>query len=181
MRAIRFSFQLTASQGGWQIDSREKARAIIFQLTASQGGWLDIATYRWNDWYFNSQPHKEADSCRGHITSRCRGFQLTASQGGWRLMHHLNWIQSFYFNSQPHKEADGKCMDEETQKTRNFNSQPHKEADRYRRSKKRSRVKISTHSLTRRLTLYWSGIQHYQFISTHSLTRRLTYSWIFSE
>ena len=82
-------------------------RFRIFQLTASQGGWLHIlwSHYSGNDisthsltrrltdcrcsgrsvcWYFNSQPHKEAD--RHGITER------------------KNWR---HFNSQPHKEADG--------------------------------------------------------------------------
>ena len=33
------TFQLTASQGGWHIDSVPPAFRKVFQLTASQGGW----------------------------------------------------------------------------------------------------------------------------------------------
>ena len=54
-----------------------------------------------------------------------------------------------------------------------FNSQPHKEAD----GKTYGGLKyciISTHSLTRRLTLNYTRIPIYCAISTHSLTRRLT-------
>ena len=59
-------------------------------------------------------------------------------------------VRSAYFNSQPHKEAD--CGKGGLYAIRaNFNSQPHKEAD----AEKEQRFycsKISTHSLTRRLT-----------------------------
>ena len=64
------------------------------------------------------------------------------------------WIESniqMYFNSQPHEEAD----DENgvlIPAIGNFNSQPHEEADWYS-CFKTSEGGISTHSLTRRLTL----------------------------
>ena len=55
-----------------------------------------------------------------------------------------------------------------------FNSQPHKEADNtimfyY------IHTNISTHSLTRRLTIKPFSLSANPCISTHSLTRRLTY------
>ena len=54
-----------------------------------------------------------------------------------------------------------------------FNSQPHKEAD-YHGSGVPMIRGISTHSLTRRLTII-EGSKHIVYdISTHSLTRRLT-------
>ena len=56
-----------------------------------------------------------------------------------------------HFNSQPHKEADQflkLCFVAKT----NFNSQPHKEADR-NFTRQESVGIISTHSLTRRLTV----------------------------
>ena len=56
---------------------------------------------------------------------------------------------------------------------RNFNSQPHKEADVFNPLSIRYWT-ISTHSLTRRLTLYIRNHHTNQNISTHSLTRRLT-------
>ena len=78
--------------------------------------------------HFNSQPHKEADT-----------FQLSQV--------HTQW----YFNSQPHKEAD-EYSPKKLKFVRYFNSQPHKEADFYLWQKE-SDSHISTHSLTRRLTL----------------------------
>ena len=79
-----------------------------------------------------------------------------------------------YFNSQPHKEADDRKAGL-YDLAKNFNSQPHKEADLTALDKALN-GKISTHSLTRRLTdtqtIYnWDS----DSISTHSLTRRLTY------
>ena len=76
---------------------------------------------------FNSQPHKEADI-----------FET--------LVININC----HFNSQPHKEADEEYLSNRG-KLKYFNSQPHKEADLdkvYDKGEKR----ISTHSLTRRLT-----------------------------
>ena len=58
---------------------------------------------------------------------------------------------SVYFNSQPHKEADGKGIASGQQSS------------------------ISTHSLTRRLTIRTTQVYVYVDISTHSLTRRLTF------
>ena len=145
--------------------------------------------------HFNSQPHKEADGgvfpsprissisthsltrrlTRNSLSSISQFlFQLTASQGGWRTYHCLV-CRRCYFNSQPHKEADriSSCF--------------------------AFIIVISTHSLTRRLTiwliilppqsLYFNSQPHKEAdnrvgdcavraicISTHSLTRRLTES-----
>ena len=54
-----------------------------------------------------------------------------------------------------------------------FNSQPHEEADGYG-IRKTSKETISTHSLTKRLTIKVFVIHTFLFISTHSLTKRLT-------
>ena len=54
-----------------------------------------------------------------------------------------------------------------------FNSQPHEEADSFR-SFGSYGVKISTHSLTKRLTIIFSQLYSWKAISTHSLTKRLT-------
>ena len=56
-----------------------------------------------------------------------------------------------YFNSQPHKEAD-LTKPEYVPIIEHFNSQPHKEADQSLRAI-RADYSISTHSLTRRLTV----------------------------
>ena len=57
----------------------------------------------------------------------------------------------FYFNSQPHKEADVRLITYLTFLI-HFNSQPHKEADAGYVIHDNSLI-ISTHSLTRRLTI----------------------------
>ena len=98
---------------------------------------------------FNSQPHKEAD-----------------------YVHTRNSTVRKHFNSQPHKEADARCLFS-MEYPRDFNSQPHKEADRARDRTCR-RERISTHSLTRRLTQAYAPYWVSKCISTHSLTRRLT-------
>ena len=79
-----------------------------------------------------------------------------------------------YFNSQPHKEADG-ISSSLLYPSQYFNSQPHKEADGNRAHMPMYHAEISTHSLTRRLTLLLRETLRFYYISTHSLTRRLTH------
>ena len=76
-------------------------------------------------------------------------FQLTASRRGWQSSTQEKEIR-YYFNSQPHEEADG--------------------GHRF----KSPAESISTHSLTKRLTIKVFVIHTFLFISTHSLTKRLT-------
>ena len=147
---ILIVFQLTASQGGWLLETFSMRLFSIFQLTASQGGWRSLR------------------SCCNWLSV----FQLTASQGGWRnwynnrkwrkristhsltrrltIFVYLTYIIHHYFNSQPHKEADQYSVIVVC-----FNC-------------------ISIHSLTRRLTSFESETNANIDISTHSLTRRLT-------
>ena len=54
-----------------------------------------------------------------------------------------------------------------------FNSQPHEEADDYVITCD-SAENISTHSLTKRLTVMIVDYDNQEIISTHSLTKRLT-------
>ena len=84
------AFQLTASRGGWQQNGLDREFPLTFQLTASRGGWphflselcansvisthsltrrLTIVTTRpWSvEYYFNSQPHEEADSIHSKV------------------------------------------------------------------------------------------------------------------
>ena len=79
-----FSFQLTASRGGWRYSEKEYYKAIsisthsltrrltaivllvknwdtVFQLTASRGGWPTTCRMTLCILHFNSQPHEEAD------------------------------------------------------------------------------------------------------------------------
>ena len=78
---------------------------------------------------FNSQPHKEADNTTKTLEILKQLFQLTASQGGWHYWLSQLRLLIHHFNSQPHKEAD----------------------DLYGLAP--VGVYISTHSLTRRLTI----------------------------
>ena len=85
----------------------------------------------------------------------------------------MQWFwRSEYFNSQPHKEAD-LTKPEYVPIIEHFNSQPHKEADG-KGIASGQQSSISTHSLTRRLTIRTTQVYVYVDISTHSLTRRLT-------
>ena len=128
-KGTQVKFQLTASQGGWHQKGGWEHGKKKFQLTASQGGWRKTRVSFWLITHFNSQPHKEADCTEVITMTREQAFQLTASQGGWRSGAASRPPATVHFNSQPHKEADPI-----TYKTR---------ASHY----------ISTHSLTRRLTL----------------------------
>ena len=76
------------------------------------------------------------------------------------------------FNSQPHEEADV-INGIRLYVIAYFNSQPHEEAD-VDNMKWGNHVRISTHSLTRRLTKDNNVPMSVYIISTHSLTRRLT-------
>ena len=125
---------------------------IVFQLTASRRGWRTI-------WcitapltpHFNSQPHEEADFAEERNLHFHFLFQLTASRRGWHgglkyCIEHKN------FNSQPHEEAD-KTKGLSVSEHGYFNSQPHEEADDSNFTVYNG-VNISTHSLTKRLTLF---------------------------
>ena len=57
----RWTFQFTASQGGWPRRILITRITGVFQFTASQGGWRRIHSPCQTWLYFNSQPHKEAD------------------------------------------------------------------------------------------------------------------------
>ena len=123
--------------------------------------------------YFNSQPHKEAD---GISSSLLYPSQYFNSQPHKEADHSIKngFYRHRHFNSQPHKEADpggfNLCCG-----WWYFNSQPHKEADGNRAYMPMYHAEISTHSLTRRLTLLLRETLRFYYISTHSLTRRLTH------
>ena len=91
-------------------------------------------------------------------------------------METLECCLKINFNSQPHKEADKERHIYKNQKL-NFNSQPHKEADKGLEGLGSLGV-ISTHSLTRRLTIINRRNRTCFIISTHSLTRRLTMNMV---
>ena len=120
-----------------------------FQLTSSQGGWLVDSLQHSQAVYFNSHPHKEDDFSASFRSSISHIFQLTSSQGGWPILFFFHSLE-LYFNSHPHKEDD---------KTDNAEDYPEE---------------ISTHILTRRMTMYHPCSCCARTISTHILTRRMT-------
>ena len=80
--------------------------STAFQLTASRRGWQEYVLIQTPFYYFNSQPHEEADLLPAYLLQlRTISFQLTASRRGWRCFCCWIWIHK-YFNSQPHEEAD---------------------------------------------------------------------------
>ena len=100
------TFQLTASRGGW----RFPRVPTIPYLAISTHSLTRRLTRYWRSWYvhrwyFNSQPHEEADDIGRYYEHVPGAFQLTASRGGW---HNITVKRSWwtYFNSQPHEEAD---------------------------------------------------------------------------
>ena len=122
-------------------------------------------------YHFNSQPHEEADdgqSIDADIVS-ISTHSLTR-----RLTNDNVWFgrEEKDFNSQPHEEADN-ILRYFLSSLHHFNSQPHEEAD-IGNFTNQSQTGISTHSLTRRLTLPNPTFFKKIVISTHSLTRRLT-------
>ena len=100
-------------------------------------------------YYFNSQPHEEADDNLITLITAGFTFQLTASRRGWleRFEFRCSYL---HFNSQPHEEADDSVTCRKWQDH------------------------ISTHSLTKRLTFLFLMFRQSRKISTHSLTKRLT-------
>ena len=144
--------------------------------------------------YFNSQPHEEADiiqtvyslicsisthSLTKRLTSRTqsslsalRNFNSQPhEEADYIRFHRTKFLQ--YFNSQPHEEADS-IGTPPSNLLQYFNSQPHEEAD-FRKNLVNGKCVISTHSLTKRLTIKGSINPTYGKISTHSLTKRLTW------
>ena len=100
--------------------------------------------------HFNSQPHKEADRIRKipefhlfHFNSQ--PHEEADSWGWWKTQ------AGNHFNSQPHEEADQWSMGMHIYLL-HFNSQPHEEADNLIHSGCWQSI-ISTHSLTKRLTV----------------------------
>ena len=101
--------------------------SYTFQLTASRRGWQNNILHLQKEFYFNSQPHEEADLTDPVLNCCLSIFQLTASRRGWLtatqtavdpIVFQLTasrrgWLWRTYrkkllknFNSQPHEEAD---------------------------------------------------------------------------
>ena len=86
------TFQLTASRRGWQRKKFICSEKVVFQLTASRRGWPRYIESCSGYFYFNSQPHEEADKKSNAYLDDFKKFQLTASRRGWRTdkasLHH---------------------------------------------------------------------------------------------
>ena len=210
-------FQLTASQGGWRVHEVRKTdcrsistHSLTRRLTScpeDNGLSKNISTHsltrRLTDTavFDNLYPIISTHSLTRRLTIREKSrkslleFQLTASQGGWpNLLLLLTLILIFQLTA-----SQGGWRQSQTEKhdcNVHFNSQPHKEADYLAHAVVHTPHWISTHSLTRRLTLsplkssllyrYFNSQPHKEAdsatsitstvrkISTHSLTRRLT-------
>ena len=143
------SFQLTASRRGWLFFLMKQLIWLTFQLTASRRGWPGLRFFCRTSWYFNSQPHEEADevirlkqitglisthSLTKRLTVLCCSIRIIVKISTHSLTKRLTvrmysqLLFGWYFNSQPHEEADGNRM-EIWSFQRYFNSQPHEEAD----------------------------------------------------
>ena len=170
---VWWKFQLTASQGGWLLNGRVINRAMKFQLTASQGGWRTCTSFASVPDFISTHSLTRRLTSFLYSSRLIVLFQLTASQGGWRSADRLHRRLHPHFNSQPHKEADG---DDGKPIDVGFLFQLTASQGGWRRSKiwRKNAWKISTHSLTRRLTSWDEQKKIIKEISTHSLTRRLT-------
>ena len=159
--------RLTALDISVLIDEEISTHSLTRRLTRGR------PLYATNNQHFNSQPHKEADSCKVHherereISTHSLTRRLTVTREILEEMEE-------YFNSQPHKEADHlfRCLDQVIARFQLTASQGgwlkqfieaggeiafqltasqggwHPQPELYG-----LRVVISTHSLTRRLTL----------------------------
>ena len=78
-----------------------------------------------------------------------------------------------HFNSHPHEEDDTGCPVNEGVSSLNFNSHPHEEDDG-RNAGFRKKYRISTHILTKRMTILRLSDLQMVCISTHILTKRMT-------
>ena len=108
---------------------------------------------------------KRYNVSRRHISTHILTRRMT-----WRSPGRNGGME--YFNSHPHEEDDSTGVPSWTCQPY-FNSHPHEEDDVFR-SCGRLRYYISTHILTRRMTVGKAGRSYGQGISTHILTRRMT-------
>ena len=123
-------------------------------------------------------------------------FQLTSSRRGWRQSISVLPGRADYFNSHPHEEDD-LCGRIEKNSVEHFNSHPHEEDDHIQVVLIES-IAISTHILTKRMTIWCNSNSQYaghfnshpheeddgasifsfiyiRNISTHILTKRMTF------
>ena len=133
-----------------------KQKAALVPTPIKQSHEAMVVSYRpqtLHDTIHTVLPGEVLPAIPGHsefIAVRLFVFQLTASRKDWRPVLLHSSCRVSYFNSQPHEEADTWAGAEYPN------------------------IKISTHSLTKRLTKIFWIIWESENISTHSLTKRLT-------
>ena len=181
---------------------QSNSRNSAFQLTASQGGWRNEHVRR--SWTKRISTHSLTRRLTGLFLScsTSRIIQLTASQGGWQI------VTGFFNNPYTFQltASQGGWLATRWKNGSIFVFQLTASQGGWRNEHvRRSWTKrISTHSLTRRLTLwatfilevklYFNSQPHKEAderselyhanikdISTHSLTRRLTSSQVYSD
>ena len=143
------SFQLTSSRRGWREVPEAQQQARAFQLTSSRRGWRRV----------------------GGDYMAYRTFQLTSSRRGWQehtIFHHGPEV--FQLTSSRRGWLYVVRKDSEHL---HFNSHPHEEDDR-RQEVIDYVINISTHILTKRMTLCVYTTICNIGISTHILTKRMT-------
>ena len=164
-------FQLTASRRGWLIyihfysslsyfnsqpheEADTRFQYFLHQILISTHSLTKRLTAKefWRFCQMDISTHSLTKRLTGpwSVPTPFGTFQLTASRRGWRRCSQP-LLRKTHFNSQPHEEADVLRSSGQT-KQEYFNSQPHEEADEqikliYKRNN------ISTHSLTKRLTM----------------------------
>ena len=165
-------FQLTSSRRGWPKCWPIHIKWITFQLTSSRRGWPNRKQSSFASKNFNSHPHEEDDLLQHFFRLPTISFQLTSSRRGWQVCIVLLSLPG-HFNSHPHEEDDEDMVNMWIWIT-----------------------SISTHILTKRMTVYhafwiprcifqltssrrgWLLNPYYQAlginISTHILTKRMT-------
>ena len=165
-------FQLTSSRRGWPKCWPIHIKWITFQLTSSRRGWPNRKQSSFASKNFNSHPHEEDDLLQHFFRLPTISFQLTSSRRGWQVCIVLLSLPG-HFNSHPHEEDDEDMVNMWIWIT-----------------------SISTHILTKRMTVYhafWIPRCIFQltssrrgwrihffvktflyFISTHILTKRMT-------
>ena len=197
--ACNHSFQLTASRRGWPCAIPTSPALKVFQLTASRRGWLYQNFQFESTLNFNSQPHEEADGTQEGRANRKLIFQLTASRRGWRysgynsdsftdisthsLTKRLTVLTDFIKSGVVKFQLTASRRGWPTSRGSSFRVELFQlTASRRGWREKQLRFEagksISTHSLTKRLTLLASSTCFCLVISTHSLTKRLTKTWI---
>ena len=100
-------FQLTSSRRGWLPSFLCWKIFIIFQLTSSRRGWRRYGSECLCN-RISTHILTKRMTITMWITLRFTLFQLTSSRRGWRMITYRAKLQ-YYFNSHPHEEDDGTC------------------------------------------------------------------------